>query len=153
MQWSQLRKRVEEMFADSVKGRIELRSTGYRHFHDGDGRYWITIDGEEIANMPHWWEWNLRNFVGQPNLPNDFADFVSLLAKGGLGPAMRLYLTLSIDDILQNDNVLVQALGIFDRRVGKRRLRALNVNDSHPLVRLFHCFRCEADGIALFPPA
>ena len=42
---------VQDLFADSVKGRVEFRSTGYRHAHDGEGRYWITMDGEEIAGL------------------------------------------------------------------------------------------------------
>jgi hypothetical protein len=148
MRWSQLRKQVEELFADSVQGRVALRSTGYRHAHDGVGRCWITIDGEEIANMPHWFAWTVQDYIGRPNLPDHFADYVSLFADGGLWTAMRVYRTLSINDILRNENVLVQAIGMLDRRAGKRRLLALNVDDSHPLVRLFHRFRCEADGIA-----
>ncbi|MCD4726658.1 MAG: PcfJ domain-containing protein [Pirellulales bacterium] len=147
MQWSQLRKRVQDMFADSVKGRVQLRSTGYRKFHDGDGRYWITVDGEEIVNIPHWYQWYMRDYMGQPNLSKEFSDYVSLFAKGGLGLAMNLYLTMSIDDILCSENVLVQAIGMLDRRVGKRRLRTLELKNSHPLVRLFHNLRCEAEGI------
>jgi hypothetical protein len=145
MQWSQLRKRVEGMFAESVQGRVELRSTGYRHVHDGEGRYWISIDGEEIVNMPRWYDWAISQncIVQRP----EFADYVSLFAKGNLGGAMRQYLTMSINAILRSENVLVQAVGMLDRRVGKRRLCTLEVKDSHPLVRLFYYLRCKAEGI------
>jgi hypothetical protein len=149
MRWSQLRKQVEELLADSVKGRVELHSTGYHKFHDKDGRYWITVDGQEIANMPHWYQCVMRDYVDRPGLSADFADYVSLFAKGGLGLAMHVYLTLSIDDILRHEDVLVQAIGMLDRRVGKRRLRGLEVEGAHPLVRLFHSLRCEAEGIAV----
>jgi hypothetical protein len=54
MQWSQMKKQVESFFAPSVAGRVELRSTSYRRSHDGEGRVWITLDGEErSAQRPH----------------------------------------------------------------------------------------------------
>ena len=147
MQWSKLRKQVEDMFADSIKGRVQLHTTGYHKAHDEWGRHWITIDGREIANMPHFYEWRLRNYIDQPNLPNGFAGYMSLFAKGGLGLAMNLYLTMSINDILGSQNVLVRAIGMLDRRLGKRRLGDLELENAHPLVRLFHHVRCEAEGI------
>jgi hypothetical protein len=149
MRWSQLRKQVEELFADGVKGRVQLHSTGYHHFHDGEGRYWITIDGQEIASVPRWYQWYRRDYADRQDISKELADYVSLFAKGGLGLAMHLYLTMSIDDILRSDNVLIQAIGMLDRRVGKRRLRALKVTASHPLVGLFFGLRCETEGIAL----
>ena len=51
MKWSKRKKNVESFFADSVKGRIELRSTRYRGTHDEEGRGYITFDKEEIWNM------------------------------------------------------------------------------------------------------
>ena len=147
MQWSQLRKRVEDLFADSVRGRIRLHETGYHGMHDETGRNWITVDGQEVVNMPQWYPWIMRDYIGKPDVPRGFADYASLFAKGGLNHAMHVYLTLSIDDILNGDNVLVRAIGMLDRRLGKRRLRALELENAHPLVRLFHQLRCEAEGI------
>ncbi|MCH2184101.1 MAG: hypothetical protein MK108_19050, partial [Mariniblastus sp.] len=57
MQWSKLRSQVEDLFADSVKGRVRLHSTRYRKMHDQQGRAWLTIDGEEIVNMTNLFEW------------------------------------------------------------------------------------------------
>jgi hypothetical protein len=51
MQWSQLKNRVESLFADSVKGRAELRTTRYHKAHDQMGRAWITFDGQEVMNI------------------------------------------------------------------------------------------------------
>ena len=60
---------------------------------------------------------------------------------------MFAYLHLSIDDILASENVLIRAIGMLDRRLGKRRLPALAGSVNHPLVRLLYVFRCEAEGI------
>jgi len=51
MQWSKLKSRIERFFAASVSGRVEVRTTSYRHAHDWEGRGWITLDGEKIGNI------------------------------------------------------------------------------------------------------
>lgn len=51
MQWSQLKKRINERLAESVHGRIDLRSTSYRHSLGQDGRGSIAIDGHEILSL------------------------------------------------------------------------------------------------------
>lgn len=124
------------MFADSVQGRVRLQSTGYHKMHDGQGRCWITVDGQEIINMPSWYEWALRDYVGRPDLPEEFADYVSLFARGGFRSAMLDYVNLSIDKILASESVLIRAVGMFDRRLGKRKLAALDVDGT---TRLSDC--------------
>lgn len=44
MKWSELKKRIEEKFAESVHGRVEVWATRYRHAHDQEGEAWITFD-------------------------------------------------------------------------------------------------------------
>lgn len=51
MKWSQLKKRVESLFADAVKGRVALLTTRYHKAHDQMGRGWVTFDGREVINM------------------------------------------------------------------------------------------------------
>ncbi|MFV7667498.1 hypothetical protein [Shewanella algae] len=46
MQWSKLKKRVEENFAESIKGRIEIFTTSYRR--QGEiARSWVVIDASK----------------------------------------------------------------------------------------------------------
>jgi hypothetical protein len=160
MQWSKLKSQVEELFADSVQGRVRLHSTKYRRMHDQEGRAWITLDGEEILNMPNLFEWlyqrrkRAEELAGPHNDPSFWEDQADLqlqqesfFRQGELGDAMFAYLHLSIDDILASENVLIRAIGMLDRRLGKRRLPALAGSVNHPLVRLLYVFRCEAEGI------
>ena len=51
MPWTKLKKQVEQRFAPSVAGRVELRTTSYRHAHDFAGRGWITVDKAEVHNF------------------------------------------------------------------------------------------------------
>ena len=57
------------------------------------------------------------------------------------------YLNMSIDDILASDNFVVRAFGMLDRRLGKRRLAAMDVSAEHPFVRTLHDLRCSAEGV------
>ena len=88
MQWSKLRIRVEELLADSVKGRVGLHSTRYRHVHDSDGRDWITLDGQELVNMPHWYRWTVHYRVDHEAAvgtdSEKLPDYDSLFRFGGL---------------------------------------------------------------------
>lgn len=160
MQWSKLKSQVEGLFADSVQGRVRLHSTRYRSMHDWEGRAWITLDGEEIVDMPNFdkWIYECRKRAEKLSGPDNDSYFwedqaasqlqqESFFKHGDLGRAMFAYLHLSIDDILASENAIIRALGMLDRRVGKRRLPALAGSIDHPLVRLLYLFRCEAEGI------
>ena len=146
-QLSKVRKQVEGLFADSVKGRVRFRQTSYHHVKNEVGRYWITVDGREIVNAPSW----LVQFSQGEDLdrtwPKAFADYASIFAEGGFQWAMQSYLLLPIEDIIASEDVLIRAIGMLDRRLGKRRLRGLGSKDPHPLVRFLYLFRCEAEGI------
>ncbi len=130
MRWSKLKQQVESMFADDVRGRVELRTTRYSKAHDQFGRSWITVDGQEIVNM--------SNYLpsGSTIADNDPTRFErGVFAGYDLSQAMRLFITLSIDDALASDNPLIRALAVLDRRVGKRRLTRLVAADEQPLVK------------------
>lgn len=165
MQWSKLRTRIEGLFAESVRGRCRLHSTRYRKMHDQEGRAWITLDGYEIQNMPHIGHWlverdikaaalagvdDLRDWRGYAHMRKQAADELrseSIFRQGDLGNAMYQYLRLSIEDIHVAADPLVRALGILDRRTGKRSLSQMNVHDEHPLVKVLYRFRCTAEGL------
>lgn len=170
MQWSKLRSQVEDLFADSVKGRVRLHSTRYRKMHDQQGRAWITIDGEEIVNMTNLFKWlyqrdrRAAELAGVEPGGQTWEDYASkwcdaeqelrqesVFWQGDLGDAMFSYLQSSIDHIVSSDNILIRAIGMLDRRVGKRRLAILSETIDHPLVALLHTFRCDAEGMQTFP--
>ena len=158
--WSILRTRMEELFADSVKGRVGLRSTQYRNIHDREGRDWITLDGQELIDRPHvfyWCEWGANDpteVQAHGEIPGPMLDYDARGEPGPLGVTLFDYLSMSIDEILGSSNVLIRALSMLDRRVGKRRLKNFPDAKTHPLIRMMHRFSCEAEGVALpQPPA
>ena len=168
MKWSQLKKRMEGLFADSVRGRVEVWNTRYRHAGDREGEAWITIDGQVAYNMGslgclvkhHQEAERLRKERGCTDYLN--ADHASgyyaawqesrqkltemgVFALWDFNGALFDYLSLSIDEILQSEHPIIRGFGMLDRRLGKRRLTALKATNHHPLVALLYEFRCRAE--------
>jgi hypothetical protein len=170
MKWSQLKKRIEDGMADSVRGRVQIWTTRYRHAHDDEGEAWITIDGErtqsfgsltyyiehhhesqrmlEERGSPDWQEPSQR-----AEYHNAHRDADRSLAKKGVLPLWEVnrllfcYLNTGIETILNSDNPLIRAIGLLDKRCGKRRLAAIDPATEHPLVQTVYRVRCKAEGI------
>ena len=61
------------------------------------------------------------------------------------------YSSLTIDEALNSENIIIRAYAMLDRRLGKRRIKKLNFNieDTHPLILDFYKIRCDVEGISL----
>jgi hypothetical protein len=152
MKWSQLRKRIEDLLADSVRKRVQIGSTAY--VKSGDGRGWISIDGQEILVMT--WtnaeSWSIaadQEGRAQFAKARDQAHANNMFSRREWHDALFDYLSLSIEDILTSDNLLIRAIGILDARLGKRRLKKIDVSQEHKLVQKLYSLRCDAEGLDL----
>ena len=174
MQWSRLKKEVESHFSPSVAGRVELRITNYRWAHDWEGRGWITIDKHEVHNFcthKYYVEYNkLVDGIRAANHATDWCDPKQrddydqadaqanaileqrgVMSQGWFERSLRQYLSLSIEEVLSSPNFLHRALAVLDKRLGKRRLKALELSPTeHPLViRLFRLRQSVAFGSSM----
>jgi hypothetical protein len=169
MQWSKLKKQVESRFASSMAGRVELRTTNYRHTHDSEGRGWITIDKEEVHNFctfKFWIEQNalLEGIRSANNVTNyrdpaqragyyhayeqaeAILDQRGVRSQGWFEESLRDYLSLTLEEGLASTNFLHRALAVIDKRLGKRRLKVLQLSPGeHPLVSRFLELRRAAE--------
>jgi hypothetical protein len=161
MHWSKLKQQVEGRFAESVTGRVELRLTSYRHAHDGNGRGWITVDGVEVANLCYWRSNLEGEYVPEPGLVrrwildddgmrrDDRTNLSGVMSPEVYTQTLMHYLSQSIDEALQSPNYLTKALAMLDRRLGKRRLGALEFGpEEHELVIRFCNLRRQAEGLS-----
>jgi hypothetical protein len=58
------------------------------------------------------------------------------------------YSSLSIEEAMSSNNIIIRAYSMLDRRLGKRRLKELNMNEeTHPLIVKFYKIRCEVEGL------
>ncbi|MGR3838045.1 MAG: SF0329 family protein [Cognatishimia sp.] len=172
MRWSKLKQRIEAGFADSAKGRVEIWSTRYRKSHDQEGEAWITIDGQRVYSMgslTYLVEWYERSSDLQEKRGClDFRDCEKIdgyrdaqmevakqlhdegvMSLGEFNGALFDYLNMSVNEILSSDQMIVRALGMFDRRLGKRRLSLMNVSDEPELIQGFYRVRCAFEGISI----
>jgi hypothetical protein len=58
------------------------------------------------------------------------------------------YGSLSIDEAMNSENIIIKAYSMFDRRLGKRRLgKLIFTTETHPLIVDFYKIRCDVEGI------
>jgi hypothetical protein len=176
MQWSKLKQLVRERMATSVAGRVDFHCARYRHASDGDGRCWITVDGREVADFCEFRaSAAYRRMAAQLRAASGAVDYrdsaqrdayreagqqaVEIVHRQGLYnqrefyQALEHYLSLSVDDALVSPVLPIRALAVLDRRLGKRRLRALRLDGGeHALVRALFALRCEAEQVECAAP-
>jgi hypothetical protein len=166
MKWSKLKSEIEQKFAESVKGRVEIFSTRYTTASHSMSRGWITFDGKEIANFStpdsvnrygvYYNELTDTICASHPLVRKDERQLGRLVEKGEFSrydfhEACWLYLTLSINDALNHKNPIINCFAILDRRFGKRRLKEVDVNKLHPLVSGVFQIRLALEGLRKIP--
>lgn len=170
MKWSQLKKRIEDNFAESVKGRVEIWATRYRKAHDQEGELWITIDKERVLSMGSL-KYQKELYETATRLQNErsckdhqaseqrdsyrqtHADAERMLSENEIYDPLDFlqilhrFLTMGIDEALTSPDPLVRALAVLDRRCGKRRLKTSNPSGESSFVAKLYLFRCQAEAI------
>jgi len=155
MQWSKLKKNLEDKFADSVKGKICLYTTRYTIGSNFMVRAWITVNGEEIANFStpdnaNKFGWNTPDV--DKRFPKEDRTEGNAVEKGEFSrfeffSACNTYLNLSVEDALINPNPIINALAVIDKRFGKRRIENTDLSKLHPLARKLLEFRMKEEGL------
>lgn len=72
-----------------------------------------------------------------------------MLSKSDFYQAANGFLSSSIDNCINGNDIILNILALIDRRVGKKRLRDLrfSIEMKHPIVQYFYKLRCEVEGI------
>lgn len=151
MTWSNVRKRVEDSFADCVRGRVQVFSTRYGACTCGRGA--IRVDGKEIANFctMQFWRYSERKLFEAPTYdPSAPRNTGKLVEKGefnrfDLYNACWTYLHSNIRECLASENPILLTLALMSKKVGKNRLKEFKTRDLHPLTRSLLNFRLDAE--------
>lgn len=157
MKWSKVKKLVEESFAESIKGRVQIYST---HYQCSCGRGWITIDGKELVDLSTMLSGMIYRCVYHEttNVPYkkhpkvlDADRIPNKLVEDGefsrfdLHHACWDYLHQSVRDSLDSENPLIQSLAVLNAKVGKGRLKKIAEQNLHPLTLALLQFRLKAE--------
>jgi len=165
MQWSQLKKQLESRFAKGVAARVALHQTRYRHSHDQEGEFWITLDKNRIFSSgslsyltslsaltaKHRGEGDTTAHAYKRAWPILDASGLFLLEQ--INKDLFLSLSLGIDEMLASTSPVVRALALIDSRFGKRRLAAFDPASEHLLIEGLYCLRCDVEGVVRRAPA
>ena len=142
MQWSKLKTRIKALICPELRERLDFHITSYRESHDGVEKAWITLDGEKIFNCGHYhYEFTFadgyyRGMRG-PEL-KDWLDGQEVHSPKYMVGSLRAYLDISIEEALESKNPFIKGLAIIDRRVGKRTIGKIDLEDlEHLLVKRF----------------
>jgi hypothetical protein len=151
MTWSKLKKQVEALLAESVKDHLQFYMTRYG---PGDSytmaRAWVTWDRVELINMSNV-EWLMARYslkYSGETMPEMVLRQRGVYSRDDFYEALIEYVNLPFEAALQSANDIIMAWAMFDRRLGKRRLRRMSPGDvARPLVRQFYHLRCQAENI------
>ena len=156
--WSGTRKKLEKDYlCPALRGRVRYFATTYRESHDQEGRAAILVDGEEILKS-NYYEYDGTLWHSYYNSEEQDAHIIrqSVLDKGLFDQrifyaAFREFDDQSIEASLSSETPIVRIFALLDRRLGKRRLAALEETMEQELdwVRPFYRLRMEAEGLSL----
>jgi hypothetical protein len=159
MKWSKLKKEIEDNICDNLKKRISINLTHYRAVHEPESRFWITYDGNEIISISkmQWlnkWVKIRLEYRESKGTENEFDYAANVMHSNGdyyiedIQDSLYQYMNLSIDEALTSKNFIIKALAMIDKRLGKRRLNSIILdNMEHHLVKKLYIIRCDVEGI------
>jgi hypothetical protein len=157
MRWSKVKKLVEESFARSIKGRVQIYST---HYKCSCGRGWITIDGKELVDLSTMLSGMIYRCVYHETTNVPFPKHPKVLDENRMqnkltedGEFSRFdlhhacwdYLHQSVRDSLESENPLIQSFAVLNAKVGKNKLIKIVDENLHPLTHALLNFRLEAE--------
>ena len=163
--WSGIRNKLEnEYLCPALRGRIQYFATSYWESHDQTGRAAIRLDGVEVLRSNYYaYEqnyWNRYQALRREGVGEDDPKAPFRLAHGGalndgcfdngfFYEAFHEFDNQSIEKSLVSANPLVRIFALLDRRLGKRRLLALEESMEQELdwVRAFYVIRMQAEGL------
>jgi hypothetical protein len=155
MIWSKQKVLLENFLADSLKRRVQYHRTRYG---PGDSfqmnRGWVTLDQKEIFSCS-----TIKSIIDMHQLTGvwysrDEQSLEQLHQQGiftldDFKDAIQSILELEIEQSLASNNPITRAFAMFDRRLGKRRLKEMNIPEfEHALVQKFYRIRCEVEGLS-----
>lgn len=173
--WGGLKKQMDDLLCDSLKGKISYFYTSYHQVHNAYGRASINYCKKEIAAFS-WFELIRQEhdiaaqYEKMKNVPSALVDYegsvrayqtaCDIAAKEKWMPecilcetdfinSVTIYLKTDIAAALRSDNYLLRVFAFLDRRVGKRTLVKIkeDVETLPQWVRQFYDLRCEAERI------
>ena len=161
VRWSKLKKLVEANFVDSMRHRVCLYSTRYGNCSCGHA--WIMFDRKKIANFCTVAYFNFYRFRSTPenwknfkstqvylkrNLKykNYLCDYGEINRQDFYKSCWEYIHVLDIKSALSSGNIILEALAILDKKIGKNKLMRIDPNQLHSLAAFLLTERKKAEA-------
>ena len=153
--WSGLKKQMNDLLCDSLKGKITYFYTNYHEVHNAYGRATINYNKKELVAFT-WMEMYEQDAdaAEQWNEGKSYDEMLKekwmpecTLCEANFIDSLTIFLKTDIATSLHSDNYLLRIFAFMDRRVGKRTLSKIKdeVEALPEWVKQFYRIRCEAD--------
>lgn len=160
--WSGTRKKLEEDYlCPALRGRVRYFAATYRQSHDREGRAAILVDGTEVLKSSCfeyapafdqlWDELEGADWRETAQKASQAVLDRGLFDQRDFYAAFQEFDNQSIQASLSSENPIVRIFALLDRRVGRRRLAAMEEAMDRELdwIRPFYLLRMEAEGLRL----
>jgi hypothetical protein len=159
IKWSKQKQIIEDRICDSLKKRIKIHLTHYRAVHEPESRFWITFDDKEVFSVSKlkWlseWAKIRGEYIKNQGTEDPYYYAEKVMHSNGkyyidhIQESLEQYINTSIEEALVSDNFIIKALAMIDKRLGKRRLTNMNLDEKeHLLVKKLFEMRCETEKI------
>ena len=154
--WSKTRKRLNNLLAGSLKGRLvynhEVYTTNKYKYNSEMHVFYIYLDKQIIfATNPlgeEKYSGEISNMLKEVDKNEEFILYKAL-EKLHYSALSKYIYTISIDEALTSENYIYHIFAIFDRRLGKRRLIEIvkNVDTEPEWFRKYVIIRAKAEGM------
>jgi len=157
--WSNLKKQMNGLLCDALKGQISYFYTSYHEVHNAYGRATINYRKKEIVafSWAQMYEqerevselWREGKKVSYEQLEKERWMPECVLCEGDFINSVTVYLKTDVLSALHSDNYILRVFAYMDRRVGKRTLIKMkdDVEALPEWVKQFYRIRCEAEGL------
>ena len=170
--WGGLKKQLESLLCDALKGKISYFYTTYHEVHNAYGRASIKLEKKELVSFSwnigyeqwedeyHFLKDNAESLPQAENIWDNQKEARRTLAKEKWMPEGKLceadfiaaaaaYVNADAAKALCSENYLFRVFAFMDRRVGKRTLIKLRgeAGNLPDWAKQFYVIRCEAEGI------
>ena len=137
MNWKKITKNLRETrIAECLVKKVDFHTASYQHELI---RQWITLNGVELLSL-HCCMYCMGNRISEDH------PLAALYEHGTLGDSLWSWHEMSIEKMLNSDNVFLKSMALWDRRFGKRRLLSFKLENASPLERIFYAVRMDALG-------
>jgi len=150
MIWSKLKQRVEDRFSDNLHGRLKIYETRQRMGHNHNlGEIWLTLDKERIFSTSDMKGWQRVQAMLQEG--RSYSQAFDKTAAEGTLPVYQsnalLFdsLSMTVEEMLESNSVLIRGLAIADKRCGRRRLEKVetDLENEHEFVQRIFLERAQ----------